>query len=84
MENSGRFVFYNNIYFFMKNQKQNNWHCVTCYVISMDYTVINHSSRPIRTRGLIRSCSYCKKYYLLKELSLSEGFPVVVEDVSLS
>ena len=70
--------------FFTKNQKQNNWHCVTCYVISMDYTLINHSSRPIRTRGLIRSCSYCKKYYLLKELSLSEGFPAVVEYVSLS
>ena len=83
MENSGRFVFYNNIYFFMKNQKQNNWHCVTCYVISMDYTLINRSSRPIRTRGLIRSCSYCKKYYLLKELSLNEGFPAVVEYVSL-
>ena len=39
--------FYNNIYFFKKNQKQNNRHCVTCYVISMVYTLIDHSFRPI-------------------------------------
>ena len=38
MENCGRFVFYNNIfYFFTKNQKQNNRHCVTFNVISMVY-----------------------------------------------
>ena len=28
MENCGRFVFYKNIYFFKKNQKQKNRHCV--------------------------------------------------------
>ena len=59
--------------FFTKNQKQNNWHCVTCYVISMVY-----SSRPISARG------FAQLLYLLKELSLSEGFLVVVEYVSLS
>ena len=32
MENCGRFVFYSNIYFFTKNQKQNNRHCGTCYL----------------------------------------------------
>ena len=26
--------------FFTRNQKQNNQHCVTCYVISMVYTLI--------------------------------------------
>ena len=31
-------VLYNNIYFSTK--KQNNRHCVTCYVISMVYTLI--------------------------------------------
>ena len=56
MENCGRFVFYNNIYFFTKNQKQNNRHCVTCYVISVVYTLINHSSRPISARGFARHC----------------------------
>ena len=52
MENCGRFVLYN-IYFFRKNQKQNNHeqHCVTCYVISMVYTLIDHSSQPISTQG---------------------------------
>ena len=40
------------IFFFTKNQKQNNWHlCVTCYVISMVYTPIDHSSRTISARG---------------------------------
>ena len=52
MENCGRFVFYNNIYFFFKkNEKQNNRHCVTCCVISMAYTLIDHCSRPISARG---------------------------------
>ena len=45
MENCGRFVFYSNIYFITKNQKQNNRHCVTCYVISVVYTLINQSAR---------------------------------------
>ena len=36
----GRFVLYSNIYFLTKKQKQNNRHCVTCYVISMPYTLI--------------------------------------------
>ena len=36
---------------FTKNQKQNNWHCVACFVISMVYTLIDHSSRPISARG---------------------------------
>ena len=44
MKNCGRFVFFNNIYFFTKNQKQNNRHCVTCYVISMVYSLIDRSS----------------------------------------
>ena len=49
MENCGRFVFYSNIccccccFFFTRNQKQNNQHCVTCYVISMVYALIDHS-----------------------------------------
>ena len=47
IENCGRFVLYNNIYFLTKNQKQNNRHCVTCYVIYMVYTLIDHSSQPI-------------------------------------
>ena len=43
--------FYNNIYFFFeKKQKQNNRHCVTCYVISMVYSLIDHSFRPISAR----------------------------------
>ena len=37
---------------FMKNQSQNNRHCVTCYVISMVYTLIDHGSRPFSARGL--------------------------------
>ena len=49
--NCGRFVFYNNSNLFTKNQKQNNRHFVTCYVISMVYTFIDHSSRPISARG---------------------------------
>ena len=32
MENCGRFVFYNNIYFFTKTQNQNIRHCGTCYL----------------------------------------------------
>ena len=50
--NCGRFVSYNNIYFITKNQKQNNRHCVTCYVISMVYT-LDQSARE-------DSLSYCK------------------------
>ena len=46
MKNCGRFVFYNNIYFFTKNQKQNNRHCLTCYIVSMVYPLIDLSSRP--------------------------------------
>ena len=34
-----------------KNQKENNRHCVTCYVISMVYTLIDHSSQPISMQG---------------------------------
>ena len=36
---------------FMKNQNQNNRHCLTCYVISMVYTLIDHGSRPFSARG---------------------------------
>ena len=36
---------------FTKNQKQNNRHCVTCYVISMYYTLIGHSLRGRRSKG---------------------------------
>ena len=36
---------------FMKNQNKNNPHCVTCYVISMDYTLTDHGSRPFSARG---------------------------------
>ena len=46
--------FYNNIYFFTKNQKQNNRQCETCYVISMVYTLIDHCSRPISARGFVQ------------------------------
>ena len=35
---------------FTKNQKQNNRHYVTCYVISMIYTLTDHNSRPISAR----------------------------------
>ena len=38
---------YYNTYLLTKNQKRNNRYCVTCYVISMVYTLIDHSSRPI-------------------------------------
>ena len=34
---------------FTKNQ--NNRHCVTCYVISMVYTLIDHGSHPFSARG---------------------------------
>ena len=46
--------FTKNIYFFTKNQKQNKRHCMTCYVISMVYTLIDHSSRPISTQGFVQ------------------------------
>ena len=36
---------------FMKNQNQNDRHCLTCYVISMVYTLIDHGSRPFSARG---------------------------------
>ena len=36
---------------FMKNQNENNWHCLTCYVISMVFTLIDHGSRPFSARG---------------------------------
>ena len=39
------------VIFFTKKQKENKLHCVTCYVISMVYTVIDRSSRPISARG---------------------------------
>ena len=51
MDNCGRFVVYNNTFFFAKNQKQNNRHYVTYYIISMVYTLIDRSSRPISARG---------------------------------
>ena len=50
MENCGRFVFYHGC-FYTKDQKQKNQHCVTCYVISMVCTVIDHSCRPISAQG---------------------------------
>ena len=35
-----------------KNKKTNkHGHCVTCYVISMVYTLTDHSSRPTNARG---------------------------------
>ena len=77
MENSGRFVFYNNIYFFLRKTKNKTtgtaWH-----VKSFPWSIaLDQSARE-------DSLSHCKKYYLLKELSLGEGFLVVVEYVSLS
>ena len=59
MENCGLFVFYNNIFFFLtKNHtKQTNRHCLTCYVISMVYALMDHSSQSAREDSL----SYCKK-----------------------
>ena len=36
--------------FFYEKQKQNNRHCVTGYIISMIYTLIDYSSRPISPR----------------------------------
>ena len=36
--------------FFTKNKNKNNRHCVTGYVISMIYTLIDYSSRPISPR----------------------------------
>ena len=44
-------LFFTITFIFTKNQKQNNRHYVTCYVISMGYTLIDHSSRPISARG---------------------------------
>ena len=43
--------FYNNIYVITKNQKQNNRQCVICHVISMVFTLTDHSSRPMSARG---------------------------------
>ena len=80
MENSGRFVFYNNNYFFTKNQNQNNryWTGTAWHVTSFTRSIaLDQSARE-------DSLSYCKKYYLPTELSFGEGFPVVVEYVSLS
>ena len=68
MGNCGRIVFYNIIYFFTKNQKQNNRLCVTCYVISMVFTLIDHSSRPINVRGV--ALSYCKAAIQLRGKSV--------------
>ena len=51
MENVVDLFFYSNSFFFTKNQKQNNRHCVTYYVISMVHNLIDHSSRPISVRG---------------------------------
>ena len=50
MENCGRFVFYNNIWVFFFTKNQNNQHSVTCYVISMVHTPIDHSYGPISAR----------------------------------
>ena len=36
---------------FMKNQNENNRPCLTCYVISMVFTLIDHGSRPFSARG---------------------------------
>ena len=49
-------LFFTITFIFTKNQKQNNRHCVTCYVISVVYTLINHSCRPISARGFARHC----------------------------
>ena len=51
MENVVDLFFTVIVFFFTKNQKQNNRHCVTFHVISMVYTVIDQSSRPISVRG---------------------------------
>ena len=42
--------------FFYEKQKPNNRHFVTCYIISIVYTLIDHSSRP-SARGIPRSLS---------------------------
>ena len=47
MENCGQFVFYNNIYISEKPKTKQPAHCLTCYIISMVYTLIDHSSQPI-------------------------------------
>ena len=44
--------------FFTKNQKQNNRHCLTCYIVSMVYPLIDLSSRP---RARILSVIVTKK-----------------------
>ena len=44
-------IFFYHGYFYTKDQKQENQHCVTCYVISMVCTVIDHSCRPISAQG---------------------------------
>ena len=49
MENGGH-LFFTITFIFTKNQKQNNRHRMS-YVISMVYTLIDHSSRPIIVRG---------------------------------
>ena len=50
MENFGRFFFLPWLFLY-KRPKQENQHCVTCYVISMVCTVIDHSCRPISAQG---------------------------------
>ena len=80
MENCGRFVFYNIIYFFTKNQKQNNRLCVTCYVISMVFILIDHSSRPINARGWL---SYCKAANQLSGKSVECSLQVTIAILKL-
>ena len=54
--------FNNNIDFFYEKPKtkQSAPHCVTCYVISMVYTLIERISRPISVRGFAQLS--CKNY----------------------
>ena len=34
----------------LRKARQNHWQCATCYVISLVYALIDHSSRPMRAR----------------------------------
>ena len=51
MENCGRFVFYNNIYFFDQKPKTKQPALLDRLLHFHVYTLIDHSSRPISAQG---------------------------------
>ena len=60
-------LFFTITFFFHERPKTKNQHCLTCYVIFMIYTLIDHSSRPISARE--DSFRYCKKYNTKRDIT---------------